>query len=98
MLARKFQDDKITFLGEAETVRFMLGFKSWFADMGLSTSDSILGLLSLFEQATVTKYHTLSVCTIGIYCLTVLEARNPKPMQWQNWFPLRAIPILSPCF
>ena len=49
VLARKFQTGlvKITFLGEAETA-VRLGIRSWFADMGLSTSDSILGLLSLF--------------------------------------------------
>ena len=33
---------KIPFLREAETI-----IKSWFADLGLSTSDSILGLLFL---------------------------------------------------
>lgn len=38
---------KFAFLGEAET-EVRLGIMSWFADMGLRTSDSILGLLSLF--------------------------------------------------
>ena len=49
LLTRKFQIDwfKITFLGEIDTA-VRLGIKSWLADMRLSTSDSILGLLSLF--------------------------------------------------
>ena len=38
---------KITFLGEAKTA-VRLGMKSWFADVGLGTSDSLLGLLFLF--------------------------------------------------
>ena len=38
---------KITDLGGAEIAR-RLGFKSWFADMRLSTGDSIWSLLSLF--------------------------------------------------
>ena len=49
VLIRKFRIDwlKVTFLGEAETAT-SLGSKSWFADVGFSTSDSILGLLVLF--------------------------------------------------
>lgn len=34
-----------TFQGEAETI-IRVGINSWFADMGLSISDSISGLLS----------------------------------------------------
>lgn len=37
---------KFTFLGRAATA-VRLGLKSGFADLGLNTSDSILGLLSL---------------------------------------------------
>lgn len=37
----------MTFLGEAETA-IRLDIKAWFADVGLSTSDSTLGQLSLF--------------------------------------------------
>ena len=49
VLAGKFQTRlvKITFLGEAETA-VRLGIKSWFVDVGFSTGDSILGLLSPF--------------------------------------------------
>ena len=45
MLTKKFQIVwlKVTFLGEVETA-VRLGVKSWFADVELSTSDSILGL------------------------------------------------------
>ena len=45
VLTKKFQIVrlKVTFLGEVETA-VRLGVKSWFADVGLSTSDSILGL------------------------------------------------------
>ena len=44
----KFYTDwlKVTFQGETETA-VRLGIKSWFADMGLSTSDCIWGLLFL---------------------------------------------------
>ena len=35
--------------GRAET-KIRLGIKSWFADVGLSTSDSIFDLLFLFQQ------------------------------------------------
>ena len=38
---------KIPFLGGAKTA-VGLGIKSWFADMGFSTRDSIWGLLFLF--------------------------------------------------
>lgn len=38
---------KITFLGEAETA-VRISIKSCFSDLELSTSDSILGLLTLF--------------------------------------------------
>ena len=50
VLTRLFQIDwlKVTFLAEGETA-VRLGIKSWFADMGLSTSDSIWGLLPLFK-------------------------------------------------
>lgn len=34
-------------MGESETA-IILNIKFWFADMGLSTGDSTLGLLSLF--------------------------------------------------
>ena len=41
---------KTTFLGNVETaVRLVI--KSWFADVGLSTGDSILGLLFLFNDS-----------------------------------------------
>lgn len=45
LLAKELQTNwfKITFLGEVETVT-SLCIKSWFSDMVLSTSDSILGL------------------------------------------------------
>ena len=48
VLTRKFQTDwlKVTFLGEVETA-IRLGIQSSFADVGPSTSDSILGLLFL---------------------------------------------------
>ena len=48
MLTRKFQIDwlKFTFLGEADSA-IRLGVKSLFADLGLSTGDSIVGLLFL---------------------------------------------------
>lgn len=38
---------KIIFLGEAE-IAIRLGINFWFADVGLNTSDPILGLFSLF--------------------------------------------------
>lgn len=46
VLTRQFQVHWVTvaFLGEAEST-VMLGIKSWFAHMGLSTSGSVLGLL-----------------------------------------------------
>lgn len=45
MLTRKFQIDCFKILlGEVETV-IRSRIKSWFADVGLCTSDSILGLL-----------------------------------------------------
>lgn len=52
MLTRQFQIDwlKVTFLGEAETA-VRLGIRYWFADVGLSTGDSTLGLLFLSKQA-----------------------------------------------
>lgn len=40
---------KIAFLAEADTA-IRLGFKSPFAEIGLNTSDFILGLLSLFKH------------------------------------------------
>lgn len=40
---------KITFPGEAKTA-ITLGIKFWFVEVGLSTSDSILGLLLIFWQ------------------------------------------------
>ena len=47
----KFYTDwlKVTFQGEAET-SVRLGIKSWFADVGLSTSDSIWGLFLLLTE------------------------------------------------
>ena len=47
----KFYTDwlKVTFQEEAET-SVRLGIKSWFADMGLSTSDSIWGLFLLLTE------------------------------------------------
>ena len=39
---------KVTFLGVGVETAVRLGFKSWFADVELSTSNSIWGLLSLF--------------------------------------------------
>ena len=49
VLPRRFQIDwlEFAFLGEVEAA-IKLGIQSWFGDMGLRTSDSILGLLSLF--------------------------------------------------
>lgn len=49
----KFQIDwlNITFLGEAETI-VRSGIKFWFADVELSTSDSILGLFLLILSFT----------------------------------------------
>ena len=49
LLTSQLQNDwlKFTIPGEAGT-EVLLGFKSWFADVRLSTSDSILGLLLLF--------------------------------------------------
>lgn len=49
-LTRYFHIDwfKIPFLGEAESI-IKLGIRSQFGDMGLSTSDSILNLRSLFQ-------------------------------------------------
>ena len=49
VLIRKFQANrfKMSSLEDTETV-IRLGIKSWFADVGLSTSDSIRGLLFLF--------------------------------------------------
>ena len=44
---RKFQTNPLRFLGRTE-MEVRLGIKSWFTDMGLSTRDSILGLLFLF--------------------------------------------------
>ena len=54
MLTRKFQIDwfKVTFLGGVESV-IRLDTKSWFADVGLSTSDFLLGLLSLFNLVNI---------------------------------------------
>lgn len=51
VLTRKLQIDwlKVTHLGDAEAVTGV-GIRSRFGDMELSTSDSILGLLSLFKQ------------------------------------------------
>ena len=40
---------KIIFLRVVK-IAVRLGIKSWFADLGLSTSDSILGLLSFFNK------------------------------------------------
>lgn len=49
VLIKRFQIDclQVTFLGKVETV-IRSDIKSWFADVGFSTSDSILGLLYLF--------------------------------------------------
>lgn len=49
MLTRKFKIDcfKIIFLGKFE-IALRLSIKSWFADVTLCTSDSILGLLYFF--------------------------------------------------
>lgn len=48
LLSSSFQTDwfKVPFLGELETI-IKLGIKPWFGDVGWSTCDSILGLLSL---------------------------------------------------
>ena len=59
VLTRQFQTgwSKIPVLGEAATV-MKLGIKSRFGDVGLSTSDSILGLLSLFNTANSAQVST----------------------------------------
>ena len=51
-LTRKIPEGRVEdlFLGEVETV-VRLGSKSQFADVGLSTSDSILDQLSLFDNS-----------------------------------------------
>lgn len=43
------QPVKVLFLGEGVTV-IRLGIKCWFHDVGFSTSESMWGLLSLFQQ------------------------------------------------
>ena len=50
MLTRKFQVGwlKVTFLGVGFETAVRLAIKSWFADLGFSTNDSILDLLSFF--------------------------------------------------
>lgn len=63
---------KITFLGEVE-IAVTLGIKSWFAEVGLSTSDSIWDLFLLF----------LAVYTRE--CLYDLAIRNDfKAQKFQN--------------
>lgn len=51
VLTRQLQPDrlKVTYLGEAETT-IRLGIKSWFADRGVSTIDSVRGLLSFLNK------------------------------------------------
>ena len=56
---------KTTFLGEVVTA-IRLAIKSWFADVGFSTSDSILSLLFLFE-------HSIRVGWFYIHFLRLLQ-------------------------
>lgn len=62
VLTRQFQVHWLTvaFLGEVEST-VMLGIKSWFAHMGLSTSGSILGLVfALFSSLGGFYFHSTS--------------------------------------
>ena len=63
VLTWKFQIDrfKIMFLGGVEAA-IRLGIKSWFADVGLSTSDSILDLLSLFNLVNISMIAAMLGC------------------------------------
>lgn len=54
---------KDAFLGEAKTT-IRLSIKSWFADLELSTSDSIWGLLFYFD---------ISISRIGPFDMTLIK-------------------------
>lgn len=52
MLTRKFQIDWLRIYSWEEVkTAVRLGIRSWVADVGLSISDSIMGLLSLFTES-----------------------------------------------
>lgn len=83
---RKFQIYwfKITFLGKVETaVRWDI--KSWLADMGLSTSDSIMGLMSLsfFLNCVYLIYSDVPYSCISAF------PEAPPPWAWQALSLLR---------
>ena len=61
MLPRKFQSHWLKFHSWGAEAAIRLGMKSWFADTGLSTSDSILGLLSFLTNGTVGCLFQLSL-------------------------------------